>query len=65
MPQDDARQREASERANAAAEALGIDLSLIEYNLTVTPAQRLKQLQDQLDFYAAVRRAQGLDAEQP
>jgi hypothetical protein len=34
-----------------------VDLEQIEYNLSLTPAQRLQQLQDCVEFAISVRRA--------
>lgn len=47
--------RSAAERAAA----YGIDLSLIEENLRLTPEQRVNQNQAALDLAAALRRGRG------
>jgi hypothetical protein len=38
-----------------------VDLGLLEHHLSLTPAQRLKRIEDFVNFIAGARRANGLD----
>jgi hypothetical protein len=42
-------------------ESRDVDLALIRHNLTLTPAQRLKQLEEFVSFITEARRLNGLE----
>jgi hypothetical protein len=48
-----------------AAVEYGIDVTLLEHNLRLSPTERLLQLQDMLNTYFALRPARGTRRDEP